>query len=252
MNKHITLSLLFFLVTTNLLAQIVSLDERRTKNPSKGLQGDVQLSLNFTDDKDKVLTGGTKANLQINDSLNTYMIYADMTLSRTNKVNDLNNGNFGFIFNHKAPKRVLSAEGIVQYHYNGNKSLKHRFILGGGPRWKIIERDGLKLSLVAYTIYFNERYETTVVNKKSITKLSTMLSFFTKPSATTSIKHNTYYEPDYANPSDFRIESQTSFQAKISKKLNYNMHFRINYASMVPNGIDNLDYSLLNSLSYTF
>ncbi len=253
MSKQIIISLLFFiLITPSLLAQIVSLDERRTKNPAKGLQGDVQVSINYTNDQRSVLAGGTKVNLQLNDSLNTYLLYSDINLSRTNKKNDLNNGSFGFICNHKAPERVISAEGIVQYQYNGQQSLKHRFILGGGPRWKIVEKDGLKLSLVAYTIYFNERYETTVVNKKSMTKLSTMLSFFTKISANTSIKHNVYYEPDYANPSDYRIESQTTFNAKFSQKFSYNMNFKINYTSMVPTGIDNFNYAILNSLSYSF
>lgn len=251
LSKSAYLLILIFCSHT-LSAQIVSLDERRTKNPKQGVQGDLQLILNFTDNDKQVLHSGTKLNLQLNDSLNTYMFYSDVRLSRTDGVNDINSGSFGAIFNHKAEDRVISAEGLMQYQYDGSKKLKHRYIVGGGPRWKMINRDGLKLSLVAYTIYFNEKYESTVDSQKSMAKFSTMLSFYTKLSETTSIKHNTYYEPDYANPSDYRIESQTTFQAKFNKKFSYRMHVRLNYVSMVPTGVDNFDYVIQNSLSFSF
>ncbi len=245
-------AILLFLFSQNLTAQIVSLDERRTKDAASGLQGDVNFTLNFINNENQVLNFGNKLNLQLNDSLNTYMVYSDISLSRTDDVNDLNYGSFGAIYNHKAVNRVISAEALMQYQYNGNKKLRHRYIVGGGPRWKMIDRDGLKLSVVAYTIYFNELYESTVTSQKSMAKFSTMLSFYTKLSENTSIKHNTYYEPDYANPSDYRIDSQTTFQAKFNKRLSYKLYARFNYVSMVPDDIDNFDYSLQNSLSYSF
>lgn len=242
--------LLFFSSLASLNAQIVSLNEPRTKNPKKGIQGDVQLTLNYTENKKRVLQNGTKFNLQLNDSLSTYLFYSDLRLSRTDGVNDLNYGSFGTIYNYKAEDRIISAEALMQYQYDGNKNLKHRFIMGGGPRWKVVDKKGLKLSLVAYTIYFNEKYES--ANVKSQAKFSTMLTFSTSLSPNMSIKHNTYYEPDYANPSDYRIESQTSFKAKFNKNFSYSVHFRLNYNSMVPTGIDNYDYRIQNALSFSF
>lgn len=231
-------------------AQIVSMNERSTKNPKKGVQGDVQLTFNYTENSKKVLQNGTKLNLQYNDSLSTYLFYSDLRLNRTNGVNDLNYGSFGTIYNYKADDRVISAEGIVQYQYDGNKSLKHRFILGGGPRWKMVDKKGLKLSIVAYTIYFNEKYKSSTVTSKA--KFSTMLSFSTNLSKSMSIKHNTYYEPDYATPSDYRLESQTTFQAKFNKKFSYKIYVQMNYVSVVPSTVDNFDYRIQNALSYSF
>lgn len=245
-------TLLLLLLGSTLWAQIVSLDEPRTKNPQQGVQGDVQFTLNYTDNDKQVLQSGTKVNVQLNDSLNTYMFYSDVRLSRTDGTNDINYGNFGAIYNHKAEDRLISAEGLMQYQYDGAKKLKYRYIVGGGPRWKVVNRDGLQLSLVAYTIYFNEKYDATVDSKKSMAKFSTMLTFYTKLSETTSIKHNTYYEPDYANPSDYRVESQTTFQAMFNKKFSYRMHLRLNYLSMAPQGVDKFDYALQNSLSFSF
>lgn len=249
---RITTLVLFIGLFCNAYSQIVSLDERRTKDPAKGIQGDLQLVLNFTDNDKTVLNSGTKLNLQLNDSLNTYLFYSDVRLSRTDGVNDLNSGNFGLIYNYKAEDRVISAEALMQYQYDGNKKLKHRYIVGGGPRWKMVDKKDLKLSVVAYTIYFNEVYEASVNSKKSMAKFSTMLSFYTKLSENSSIKHNTYYEPDYANPDDYRIESQTTFQIKFNKKFSYRLHFRANYISIVPSTVDNFDYSLQNSLSFSF
>lgn len=256
MNKSLLTILLIALVylslSSSLMAQIVSLDEPRTKNPKQGIQGDLQFTLNFTDNDKQVLQSGSKINLQLNDSLNTYMFYSDVRLSRTDGTNDINYGNFGAIYNHKAEDRIISAEGLMQYQYDGAKKLKHRYIMGGGPRWKMVNKEGLKLSLVAYTIYFNEKYESTVNSQTSKAKFSTMLSFYTKLSETTSIKHDTYYEPDYSNPSDYRIESQTTFKAKFNKKFSYRLHLNFNYVSIVPDGVNNFDYALQNSLSFSF
>lgn len=257
MNSPIRLSIyfisLFFCTLINTLdAQIVSLDERRTKNPKNGVQGDVQLTFNYTENSNKVLQNGTKLNLQYNDSLNTYLFYSDLRINRTNGDNNLNRGSFGTIYNYKAEDRAISAEGIIQYQYDGNKSLKHRFIIGGGPRWKMVDKKGLKLSIVAYTIYFNEKYNSTPLRKKSQAKFSTMLSFSTKLSESMSIKHNTYYEPDYANPSDYRLESQTTFQTKFNKKFSYKVYFSWNYVSVVPENVDNFDYRIQNALSFSF
>ncbi len=246
---------LFFILLLcvhNVSAQIVSLDERRTKDPKKGIQGDLQLTLDYTENSKQVLQSGTKLNLQLNDSLNTYLFYSDVRLSRTDGVDDLNYGSFGTIYNYKAEDRIISAEGLMQYQYDSGKDLKHRFIIGGGPRWKIVDKKGLKLSLVAYTIYFNEKYDSEIATKKSKAKFSTMLTFSTNLSESMSIKHNTYYEPDYANPSDYRIESQTTFQAKFNKKFSYKIYVQVNYVSVVPTGIENFDYRIQNALSYSF
>ncbi len=256
MNKSLLPKLLITLIllslSSSLMAQIVSLNEPSSKNPKQGVQGDLQFTLNFTDNDKQVLQSGTKLNLQLNDSLNTYMFYSDVRLNRTDGTNDINYGSFGAIYNHKAEDRVISAEGLMQYQYDGAKKLKHRYIVGGGPRWKMVNKKGLKLSLVAYTIYFNEKYESSVNSQTSKAKFSTMLSFYTQLSETTSLKHNTYYEPDYSNPSDYRIESQTTFQAMFNKKFSYRMYLRLNYASMAPDGIENFDYALQNSLSFSF
>lgn len=253
-NKQLfTFIVVLLLSVIKVNAQIVSLDERTTKDPKKGLQGDVQFHLNYTDNNTEVLQSGTKLNLQLNDSLNTYVFYTNLNLSRTDGANDLNSGNFGTIYNYKADDRVISAEAIMQYQYDGAKTLKHRFILGGGPRWKMIDKKDLKLSIVAYTIYLNELYEgDDYRNQQSVAKFSAMLSFFTNISPTMSIKHNTYYEPNYSNPSDYRIENQTTFKAKFNKRFSYQMHFIINYNSTLPDGVENLDYAIQNSLSFSF
>lgn len=236
----------------SLLAQIVSLDETNTKNSQKGLQGDIQFFLNYTDNDSKVLNTGNKINLQLNDSLNTYVVYSDVRLSRTDGDNAINYGCFGGIYNYKVEDRVISIEGIVQYKYDESKNLKYRIIAGGGPRWKMINKEGLKLSIVAYTIYFNQYYNSTYPSRKSQAKFSTMLSFSTNLSPNVFLKNNTYYEPDYANPSDYRIESQTTFVSKINKKFSYRLYLTLNYTSIVPEDVQRFDYSIQNSLTFSF
>lgn len=235
-------------------AQIVSMDERKTKNPEKGLQGEVNLSLNFTHNNQDIIQTGNKLKLQYNDSLNTYIFSSDLNFSAVNGQRNINRGSFGLMYNYKVPDKILSAEAIYQYEYNRVKKLKHRNILGGGPRFKVADKKAFKLSIVAYSIYLNEIYEQSdnIQNRKSLVKFSSMLTTSIKISDNASFKHSTYYEPDYSDPNDYRVWSESNFKMKINSRFSFNFNFRIDYDSVTPSGVDNTYYALRNSFAYSF
>lgn len=236
------------------VSQIVSMDERKTKNPEKGLQGDVNLSLNFTHNNQDIIQTGNKLKLQYNDSLNTYLFSSDLSFSAVDGDKNINRGSFGVVYNYKVPDKIISAEAIYQYEYNRVKKLKHRNILGGGPRFKIADKKAFKLSVVAYSIYLNEIYEKSdnIENRKSLVKFSSMLTTSIQISDNASFKHSTYYEPDYSDPNDYRIWSESNFKMKINTRFSFSLNFKVDYDSVTPSGVDNTYYALKNSFSYSF
>ena len=242
------------LLSLGSVAQIVSMDERKTKNPEKGLQGEVNLSLNFTHNNQDIIQTGNKLKLQYNDSLNTYLFSSDLNFSAVNGQRNINQGSFGLVYNYKVPDKIISAEAIYQYEYNRVKKLKHRNILGGGPRFKVADKKAFKLSMVAYSIYLNEIYEKSdnIENRKSLVKFSSMLTMSIKISDDASFKHLTYYEPDYSDPNDYRIWSESNFKMKINTRFSFSLNFRVDYDSVTPSGVDNMYYALRNSFAYSF
>ncbi|MFB6342708.1 DUF481 domain-containing protein [Saccharicrinis sp. FJH62] len=247
------ISVIIFFITINSFSQIISLDERRSKNPVRGFQGELSYSLNFTHNNKNIVQNGSRMKLQYNDSLNTYMVFGDIVLDQVDKEKNINKGHFGVIYNFMVPEKFISAEAIYQYDYNGVQRLKYRNILGGGPRFKIASSQKFSLSLVAYTIYLNELYESSnIQNRKSLVKFSSLLSFSWQMTENTRLQHSTYYEPDYSDPEDYRIWSESRLKIDIRKNFSFNLFFKIDYDSITPSGVDNLYYTVNNSFNYSF
>ena len=249
-------TVLFFLWLAGLQmgeAQIVNIDKRRTKDPNKGLQGNFNLGFNIIHTTSDQRQLSSLLKLQYNDALNTYLVSSDISFNRVGTQRNVNNGGLMFKYNYWVPDKIIIAEGFFQYQYNRVKSLKHRYILGGGPRFNIADRDKFSFFLVAYTIYLKELYQTgDFENRKSLVKFSSMASFDWQMTPTTKLEHTTYYEPDYSDPADFRIWSETRFSLKISKKFTFGLFAKLEYENIAPPEIDHLFYTINNSFQWVF
>lgn len=253
MLKRLSTIILLFIFTISLSAQIVSIDKRRTKNPNKGFQGDVNLGLNFVHTTTDMMQLMSRFKLQYNDNDNTYLFSSDISFSKVDEERNVNNGGLMFKYNYWVPDKIIIAEAFYQYQYNRVKQLKHRHVMGGGPRFNIADKEKFSLFLVAYTIYLNELFETSdYERRKSLVKFSSMLSTDWQMSPNASLSHSTYYEPDYSDPADFRIWSETKFNVKITKMFSFALYLRFDYDNLVPPEVDQLFYTINNSFSLKF
>ncbi len=240
-------------ISFSTVAQIVNIDKRRTKNPNKGFQGDINLGLNFVHTNTDLIQVSSRFKLQYNDNDNTYLFSSDIGYSRVDNENNVNNGGLMFKYNYWVPDKIIIAEAFYQYSYNRIKKLQHRHILGGGPRFNIADRDKFKLFLVAYTIYLNELFEhDTYQRRKSLVKFSSMLSMDWQMAENAKFSHTTYYEPDYSDPADFRIWSESRLNFKITKKFAFDLFVRFDYDNLVPPDVDPLFYTINNSFTLKF
>jgi len=253
MLKGIVTVVLLALSLLNVEGQIVSIDKRRTKDPNKGFQGDINLGLNFVHTTTDMTQLSSRLKLQYNDNDNIYLISTDFSYSEVNNERNVNNGGVMFKYNYWVPNKIIIAEAFYQYQYNRVKQLKHRNILGGGPRFNIADHEKFSLFLVAYTIYLNEQYENTdFKRKKSLVKFSSMFSMDWQFAPTASFGHTTYYEPDYSDPSDFRVWSESRLNFKLSKKFSFALYVRLDYDNLTPEEVDPLFYTINNSFSLKF
>ncbi|PWD97962.1 DUF481 domain-containing protein [Marinilabilia rubra] len=234
-------------------AQIVSIDKRRTRNPNQGLQGAFNLGFNFIHTTTDQKQLNSRLKLQYNDDLNTYLFSTDIGFNQVGGERNVNNGGLMLKYNYWVPDKIIIAEGFLQYQYNRVKSLKHRYIVGGGPRFNIADGEKFSFFIVGYTIYLNELYEhTDYERRKSLVKFSSMGSMDWEISPSASFNHTTYYEPDYSDPADFRIWSETRLNLKISKKFNFGLFVKLEYDNLAPPEVDNLFYTVSNSFQWQF
>lgn len=253
MHKRFLMFIVVLTVSFSSIAQIVSIDKRRTKDPNKGFQGDINLGVNFVHTTTDMFQLSSRFKLQYNDNDNTYLFSSDIGYSRVDDKSNVNNGGLMFKYNYWVPDKIIIAETFYQYQYNRVKQLKHRHILGGGPRFNIANREKFSFFIVAYTIYLNELFETgTYERRKSLVKFSSMVSTDWKMSPNANLAHSTYYEPDYSDPADFRIWSETRFSLKITKKFAFALFVRFDYDNLVPPHVDPLFYNISNSFSLKF
>ncbi|MCU4156067.1 DUF481 domain-containing protein [Carboxylicivirga sp. A043] len=253
MHRGITTIILLTAISISTIAQIVSIDKRRTKDPNKGFQGNVNLGLNLVHTTTDMTQIMSRLKLQYNDNDNTYLFSSDIGFSKVDDERNVNNGGIMFKYNHWVPDKIIIAEAFYQYQYNRVKQLKHRHVVGGGPRFNIADKEKFSLFLVAYTIYLNELFETdTYERRKSLVKFSSMLATDWQMSDNASLSHSTYYEPDYSDPADFRIWSETRFNVKITKKFTFALYLRFDYDNLVPPDVDSLFYTINNSFSLKF
>lgn len=253
MVRRILSATVIFLIAMSSIAQIVNIDKRRTKDPNKGFQGDVNLGLNFMHTNTDLLQLSSRFKLQYNDNDNTYLFSSEIGYSRVDDESNVNNGGFMFKYNYWVPDKIIIAEAFTQYSYNRVKRLKHRYILGGGPRFNVADKEKFKLFLVAYTIYLNELFEhETYSRRKSLVKFSSMLSMDWQIANNTKFSHTTYYEPDYSDPADFRIWSESRLNFKITKTFSFDLFVRLDYDNLVPPNVDPLFYTINNSFTVKF
>ncbi len=242
-----------FLFSWAVSSQIVNVEKRRTKNLEKGMQGDIDVGVNFVHTNTDMTQVASRIKLQYNDHENTYLLSSDLGYSQIDKKQNVDNGNIMLKYNYWVPEKIIIAEAFCQYSYNRVKQLKHRYVIGGGPRFNVADNEKFSLFLVAYTIYLNELFETkTYERTKSLVKFSSMLAFDWKISPSATFGHTTYYEPDYSNPSDYRVWSETKLEFKISKKFTFGVFARFDYDNQVPPGVDPLFYTVNNSFKLKF
>ncbi len=253
MRSHIMSCFFLLLLHSISYSQIVNIDKSKTKADKKGLQGDLRLGFNFVHTNTDMTQVSSQVQLQYNDRDNTYLFSSNLGYSQLNDERNVNNGDAMLKYNYWVPDKIIVAEAFYQYGYNRIKQLKHRHILGAGPRFNVANKDKFSLFIVAYTIYLKELFETEEYKRtKSLVKFSSMLSFTWQITRQVKFEHSSYYEPDYSAPSDYRIMSETKFEFDISNTFAFSLYGKFDYDNQVPPGVDPLFYTINNALKIKF
>lgn len=148
-------------------------------------------------------------------------------------------------------KKKFAIEAFEQVQYNKIQKIKLRMLAGAGGRYSFISSDTANLNLGITPMYEYEELTDDSTFSRTF-RISNYLSFDFQVFKKALIRSITYYQPNAANFSDYRISNETSFSIQLTGSLNFKVTYNMLYDSKPPIEVPNLIYGLSNGLGWKF
>lgn len=244
---------LFVFFSIHCSAQIVNTESARMQSDTIGWQGGFGLAFSLTQNTQKLLGAEAETHLQYKTT-NDKGLWLFLAHYMVQKVGDRANISNYFThlrYNWKV-NEWLRWEFFTQYQNNDITQIDARFLLGTGPRFKLIKHEIFKLYAGVLFMYEIEKEKTTPVVKHSDWRNSSYISFTWLPNKVTELMSTTYFQPRLDKFSDWRILNQATFRVRASP--HFSMSVRWNYLhDKFPAGTaPKTTYSFSTGIDYDF
>lgn len=242
--------LLLFINITICNAQVINVETKRFMNDTNGWVGGSDFALSIIQNVQQVVSFSNATRVQYQKNKHRYILLNDFTFVKAGNVNFVNAGYQHFRYNYKMTNKI-TIEAFVQSQYNPILKLDFRYLMGAGPRFKLIKKDHFR----AYTA-FMYMYEYDVIRGESkpaeALRLSAYLTLTLLAKQKFELTSTTYYQPAVGDWWDYRIANDTNFEFYITKRVNFKATFNLLYDTNQPVGIPDLVYNIRNGLSLKF
>ena len=248
-NQFLLFVFLVFIWKAN--AQIVNIEGERYTTDTTGWRGNYNLGFTFGKQKVKYFAFSNTAHVQYKSTKSLYLILGNVDLLKSENQEFVNSGFFHLRYNYKI-RNWLRWEAFTQIQYNKLNGIRLRYLLGTGPRFKVVQVEKFKTYIG--TLYMLEYEVNTDKTQKLIQgRFSGYLSFSFRPIKTVEIVSTTYYQPRIDAIKDFRISTDNSLSFRFHRLLSFGINYRLNFDSRPPEGAaTNLTYQLENKFKIDF
>jgi putative salt-induced outer membrane protein YdiY len=214
-----------------------------------GFSGNFDLGLNYTQNIDNILQFNNvflanykhkKSALSLNNNISF--------IRQTGKEEILNKGVQDIRYSFSTNK--LGADITLQHLYDISRSIKKRWTTGIGISYTIVKSDIEKARFGISTL---REIETSLDrNQETNTRISGSFDFTIKLLDNVELKSKNHYQPNIENIGDFRWKTNFSLRVALNSHFLFSLNNTFNYDSFPRLDIPEIDYQLINSLSYTF
>ncbi len=232
------IALLLLIKVTN--AQIVNVESHRMQNDSIKLAGHAGASFSYQQNNQKeLLQLSVSAALQLRSKSlkDVFLMLGSYEVSKSNS-STLTNAGFAHLRYTRKFNSYFRWEVFMQYQSNPVLLLEMRLLAGTGPRFKILNKPGLKSSLGSLYMFEHEKTNETVPETHNHHRISAYFTFtWSLPKKIGEFSTITYYQPriDYFN--DFRITNQTALSFGLGKHIAFVVGLRYLYDAFPPEGV---------------
>lgn len=256
MNKRIlqfTLLIISLVIySTGVFSQVVNIEKKR-KGDKDGFAGLLGFGFNLTDNGKNIFQFKNVVDLQYRKGSSTLILLNDLSFIRVDDDDLVNSGFQHLRYNYTVKdSSFLTLEAFAQHQYNTLQLMERRFLLGGGPRFRIVDRKKVDFYIATLGMYDYEQKSDSLRTLTETARLASYASISWDIRENLSFKNITYYQPSFTNFNNYRISSETSLSLKISDALSFKIAFQTTYDSHPPEGIQGLFYTWENSLRYDF
>jgi hypothetical protein len=243
--------ILLFLAGLSAQAQIINTESLRMVTDTTGWTGSVGLNVGFSKNVKELFKIKNHVHIQYKTHKHLVLFMNNISFEQADGADFVNKGVQHLRYNYRVKPR-LNWEVFVQNQYNAISKIEFRRLLGSGPRYKFSISEKYKMYLGSLAMYEYEKTlgETAEYHKDWRSSSYFSFSFFFTPKA--KLISTTYYQPKFADFSDYRVAHQSAFIMSIYKNLSFKTAFNLTYDVMPVAGIPNKDYSLTNGLVYKF
>ncbi len=246
----LTISVLAILLVLSCRAQVMNIEQQRIVTDTTGWAGTSQISASFTKYTDQLLTIGFKDHLQYKTDSSLYLMLIDYNLVKSPSSDFDNAGILHFRYNYKV-RDYFTFEAFTQGQFNKLLDVRFRWLIGTGPRFKVIGHKNFRLYFASLYMYEFEELETPLLYHRDH-RLSSYISITWKHKSGTILTNTVYYQPLLDRISDFRIYNQFDFSLKISKKLSFTTSYKYFFDSNPAENIINATHNLSNGITFRF
>ena len=215
----------------------------------EGLSGHFDLGLNYTQNIDKTLQFNNvflanykhkKSVISLNNNISF--------ISKTGQEEVLNKGVQDLKYSLNTNR--LGADLTLQHLYDISRSIQRRWTTGVGLSYAVVKSD---IETVRFGISTLREREAPLVGEQEMnTRMSGSIDFTIKLLDNVELISKNHYQPNIEDAGDFRWKTNFSVRLTLSNHFLFSFNNTFNYDSFPKDDIPEMDYQLINSISYTF
>jgi hypothetical protein len=248
--------LLTFFITAPLYGQVLNVESFRTEaaiDTTASWSGETAFDVSLSKFNESVFKLGNETNASYFSGKHRYLFLTSIELINVDGASVISNGYFHLrsTFNEN---KTVSPEIFTQYQYNENLGLKERYLAGGSIRYRFLDMQNIRGSLVTGAMFEHELWglEDGSTVEKNLLKSTSNIAVRGQLTETTQLLLIGYYQ---ARPDQFfkpRVTSENQLTMQISKYLTYRVKFTLTYESEPIGETPDLIYTLKNGLVFSF
>jgi hypothetical protein len=231
--------------------QIVNIETARMQSDTTGWMGGAGANATIAKNTQNIFILNTDVHLQYKTKKDLWLILASTNLLKAGEERFFNNTFLHLRYNRKI-NNLLRWEIFAQAQNNQVTQIDSRFLVGTGPRFKILSTKVIRLYAASLVMYEREKEKTDPVVRHSDIRNSSYASFTITPSPHIEIISTTFYQPLFKNFGDYRWLNQSVFKLRATKHLSMYLRWNYLYDRFPAGTAPRTTYNLSSGIEYDF
>lgn len=230
-------------------AQVINIESKRFLNDTNGFVGNINGNFSAVQNTQQIISAGLNIHAQYQKNKHRFLVISDLSVINAANTDFVNSGYQHIRYNYKIVNRI-TLEAFLQAQYNKVLLLDERYLVGIGPRFKLIKKRHFKMYSACLYMFEHQSQDNYTILKDN-NRLSAYLTFnigYQKWDFTST----TFYQPNFADFNDYRIANNSAFEISITSKLNFKTELILLYDTRQPVKIPALTYQVRTGLGYKF